>query len=211
MNGASPTSTRIAHLDIDAFYASVELLRYPHLRGLPVVIGGRQALRSLADAKAGHHARLREDKGRGVVNTAPPGPMMPGPWASIPRWGSMKATLLAPNAILIPMGFEQYRHCSQLFKPAVAAIAPQVNERGIDEIRIHLSGLCAEKMLLIGASGQVLALKISTKSSALFVFAKKAGGKSLITHTARDYLKKMVAKPGRTRGSPPKKSRQAAT
>src|SRR5690606_29906027 len=60
----------IAHLDMDAFYASVELLRYPQLRGQPVVIGGGgkppvlQADGSLACA------RLRDYVGRGVVATA---------------------------------------------------------------------------------------------------------------------------------------------
>ena len=44
---AQPLPRRIAHLDMDAFFASVELLRYPQLKGLPVVIGGA---RTSADA-----------------------------------------------------------------------------------------------------------------------------------------------------------------
>lgn len=127
---------RIAHLDMDAFYASVELLRYPQLRGQPVVIGGRQAVRSIPDHQQGRFARLRDYTGRGVVTTATYEARAYGVHSAM---GLMKAATLAPDAILLPADFEQYRHYSRLFKSAVAALTPRIEDRGIDEIYIDLT------------------------------------------------------------------------
>jgi DNA polymerase-4 len=55
--------------------------------------------------------------------------------------GLMKAAQLAPDAILLPADFDAYRHYSRLFKAAVRAIAPQMEDRGIDEIYLDLSAL----------------------------------------------------------------------
>ncbi len=131
------TTRRIAHLDMDAFYASVELLRYPELKGQPVVIGGRSVHHpTLGTDGVRDFAKLHDYVGRGVVTTSTYEARALGIFSAM---GMMKAAKLAPEAILLPADFEAYRHYSRLFKAAVANIAPIIEDRGIDEIYIDLS------------------------------------------------------------------------
>lgn len=132
------TSRRwIAHLDMDAFYASVELLRYPQLQGRPVVIGGgrRHQPRLIEDGSL-VFSTLRDYAGRGVVTTATYPARAFGVHSGM---GLMKAAALAPEAVLLPVDFDEYRRYSRLFKAAVREIAPVVEDRGIDEIYIDLT------------------------------------------------------------------------
>ncbi len=130
---------RIAHLDMEAFSASVELLRYPELRGQPVVIGGRSVHQPVSDADGSRRfARLRDYVGRGVVTTSTYEARALGVFSAM---GMMKAARLAPDAWLLPADFDAYRHYSRLFKQAVGAIAPEIEDRGIDEIYIDLTTL----------------------------------------------------------------------
>jgi len=134
---STPGRRWIAHLDMDAFYASVELLRYPDLSGRAVVIGGgrRHQPELLADGTR-RYATLRNYAGRGVVTTATYAARDHGVHSGM---GLMKAAQLAPDAVLLPVDFEAYRHYSRLFKAAVAEVAPVIEDRGIDEIYIDLS------------------------------------------------------------------------
>ena len=127
----------IAHLDMDAFYASVELLRYPQLRGQPVVIGGRR--RTVADQSSSAVIPiLRDYSGRGVITTATYEARALGVHSGM---GLMKAAQLAPAALLLPADFDEYRRYSRMFKDAVRAVTPQIEDRGIDEIYIDLTDL----------------------------------------------------------------------
>ncbi|MCD6061937.1 MAG: DNA-directed polymerase, partial [Moraxellaceae bacterium] len=114
---------RIAHLDMDAFYASVELLRYPQLKGLPVVIGGRRRSEDavLAEAAANgtldripleRFPRIRDYVGRGVITTATYAARQFGVGSAM---GIMKAARLCPDAIMLPVDFDEYRRYSRLF------------------------------------------------------------------------------------------------
>ena len=115
---SSPPRRWIAHLDMDAFYASVELLRYPELRGQPVVIGGGRRHQPVLQADGTRRfARLRDYTGRGVVTTATYAARDLGVFSAM---GLMKAAQRAPDAVLLPVDFDEYRRYSRLFKAAVA-------------------------------------------------------------------------------------------
>ncbi|MCE1182555.1 MAG: DNA polymerase IV [Rhodocyclales bacterium] len=137
---------RIAHLDMDAFFASVELLHYPELRGQAVVVGGRntQAPVMQPDGRR-RFARLRDYVGRGVITTSTYEARALGVFSGM---GLMKSAALAPDAILLPANFDAYREYSRRFKAAVASIAPQIEDRGIDEIYIDLSALPEDSLSL---------------------------------------------------------------
>jgi DNA polymerase IV len=139
----------VAHLDMDAFFASVELLRYPELRGLPVVVGGwhRHHPVTVIDPATGQpqrrFARLREYAGRGVATTATYEARELGVHSAM---GLMKAARLAPDAVLLPADFDQYRLYSRRFKAAARQIAPRIEDRGIDEIYLDLTDEVAPRV-----------------------------------------------------------------
>lgn len=138
----SSSARRIAHLDMDAFYASVELLRYPDLRGQAVVIGGgRNAVPEVLPDGTRRYARLRDYAGRGVVTTSTYEARALGVFSAM---GMMKAAKLAPDAILLPTDFDAYRRYSGLFKAAVRSFTEQIEDRGIDEIYIDLTDIDGE-------------------------------------------------------------------
>lgn len=124
--GATTASARrIAHLDMDAFYASVELLRRPRLRGRPIVIAGRQPKVLRIDASM-----------RGVVTTAS---------YEARQFGVRSAMALAevarrcPDCLVVPVDFDEYRRLSRMFKAVIRSFTAQVEDRGIDEVYIDLS------------------------------------------------------------------------
>jgi DNA polymerase-4 len=116
-----PAAT-ILHLDLDAFFASVELLERPELRALPVIVGGRGA-RSVVTA-ATYEAR------KYGVNSAMP--------MSI-------ALRRCPKAIVLEPHFERYRHFSTVVMGLCGDVTPLVEQLSIDEAFLEVGG--ARKLL----------------------------------------------------------------
>ena len=132
---------------MDAFFASVELLRYPQLKGLPMVIGGGrrkvdEALRdvpeggTLADIPVAAFPLLKDYVGRGVITTATYAARQFGVGSAM---GMMKAAKLCPQALVLPVDFDEVRRLSSLFKDTIREIAPVVEDRGVDEVYIDFT------------------------------------------------------------------------
>ncbi|WP_354702103.1 DNA polymerase IV [Paraconexibacter sp. AEG42_29] len=112
----------IAHLDIDAFYASVELLRRPELKGRPVVVGGSGP--------------------RAVVTTASYEARRSGVGSAMPM---SRARRLCPEAVVIPPDFPAYREQSAVVMGLVRGAVDEVEVMGLDEAYLDLTGLLSPR------------------------------------------------------------------
>jgi len=109
---------RVAHLDADAFYVSIELARRPELRGLPVVVSGSGP--------------------RAVVTTASYEARRFGIGSAMP---ASRARRLCPDAVFLPPDFTTYREVSRQMMELVRAHVERVEVVGLDEAYLDLSDL----------------------------------------------------------------------
>jgi DNA polymerase-4 len=111
------SSATILHVDLDAFFASVELLDRPELVDVPVVVAGRSA--------------------RSVVTAANYPARKFGVRSAIPLSRAMR---LCPQAIVLEPHFEKYRHYSNQVMSIFDDMTPLVERLGIDEAFLDVAG-----------------------------------------------------------------------
>lgn len=107
----------ILHLDMDAFFASVEQMDNPELRGKPVIIGGGD---------------------RGVVATASYEARVYGIHSAMPMATARK---LCPNGLFIPGNYNRYSELSRMVMSALREFSPIVQQASIDEAYLDIKGL----------------------------------------------------------------------
>jgi DNA polymerase IV len=121
--GAWPRA--VIHLDLDAFYASVEQLRRPELRGKPVIVGGV--------AEGGG----RVVTARGVVSAASYEARTFGVHSAMPLGTALR---LCPQAIVVPVDFSAYREKSSQVFALARAVTPLVEPLSLDEAYLDVTG-----------------------------------------------------------------------
>lgn len=108
----------IMHIDLDAFFVSVEVALNPELKGKPVVVGGRPDARGVISA-ASYEARAF-----GLHSAMP----------------LKTASRLCPQAIFIEGNFQRYREASKKFMAILADFSPFIEPMGLDEAYLDVTG-----------------------------------------------------------------------
>lgn len=129
--GADDSDTGILHVDMDAFYAAVEVLDDPSLRGLPLIIGAPD--------------------GRSVVSSASYEARRFGVRAAMPVGQALR---LCPNAKIVPPNFPRYQEISATVMEIFESITPLVEPLSIDEAFLDVRGV----RRLWGSPGEVAQL-----------------------------------------------------
>jgi DNA polymerase IV len=114
----SPLSRIIFHVDMDAFFVSVEELFDPSLKGKPVVVGGQR-------------------NERGVVSAASYAARKFGVHSAMPLRTAAK---LCPQAIFVDGHPERYRECSEKVFGVLQSFSPQLEMASIDEAYLDMTG-----------------------------------------------------------------------
>jgi DNA polymerase-4 len=119
-NPPQTSARRVLHVDMDAFFAAVELLRHPELKGKPLVIGG-----------AGDPTR------RGVVSTASYEARKFGVHSAMPL---RTAYRLCPDCVFLPVDYAEYSRVSGIVKDILRRYSPLMQDVGIDEAYLEVTG-----------------------------------------------------------------------
>ena len=119
------THRAIIHLDLDAFYASVEQLRRPELRGRPVIVGGAPAGDGTAQLN------------RGVVSAASYEARAFGVHSAMPLRTALR---LCPQAVLVPVDFRAYRDASRKVFDIARDYTPMIEPLSLDEAFLDVTG-----------------------------------------------------------------------
>jgi DNA polymerase-4 len=109
---------RIMHIDLDAFFVSVEQVLNPELKGKPVVVGGKPDKRGVV-AAASYEARAF------------------GLHSGMPL---ITASRLCPQAVFIEGNFQRYRDASKKFMAILADFSPYLEPMGLDEAYLDVTG-----------------------------------------------------------------------